>query len=186
MSENIFFDTAKLKKVGKNVIIGKTVRIRYPELVEIGDNCIIDDFTYISTQLVLGNNVHIGANCNIIGGQECNVSIGSFAGLSPNVTIVSSSDDYIGGLIGLNIPLEFKGNLYPSDIIMENHTVVGAGSTVLPKTIMREGSAAGAMALVSGELKEWHLYAGNPIKKRIKRNKEKILDLEQKYLNSLK
>jgi hypothetical protein len=35
MIDNIFFDVAKLKKVGKNVIIGKTVCIRYPELVEI-------------------------------------------------------------------------------------------------------------------------------------------------------
>ena len=47
MDENIFFDLSQLKKIGKNVIIGKTVRIRYPELVEIGDNVIIDDFTYI-------------------------------------------------------------------------------------------------------------------------------------------
>ena len=46
---NIFFDLKKLKHIGKNVIIGKTVRIRRPELVEIGDNTIIDDFCYIST-----------------------------------------------------------------------------------------------------------------------------------------
>ena len=36
--DNIFFDTNLLKKCGNNVIIGKTVRIRYPELVEISDN----------------------------------------------------------------------------------------------------------------------------------------------------
>ena len=41
---NIFFDIKKLKKCGNNVTIGKTVRIRYPELVSIGDNVIIDDF----------------------------------------------------------------------------------------------------------------------------------------------
>ena len=33
--ENLFFDLSKLKSCGANVIIGKTVRIRYPELVEI-------------------------------------------------------------------------------------------------------------------------------------------------------
>ena len=49
--ENLFFDKNDLKKCGTNVIIGKTVRIRYPHLVEIGDNVIIDDFTYISTSL---------------------------------------------------------------------------------------------------------------------------------------
>lgn len=37
MSNNIFFDLSELKYCGKNVIIGKTVRIRYPHLVSIGD-----------------------------------------------------------------------------------------------------------------------------------------------------
>ena len=41
--DNIFFDKKLLKKCGDNVIIGKTVRIRYPHLVETGDNVIIDD-----------------------------------------------------------------------------------------------------------------------------------------------
>ena len=61
MSENIFFDLAKLKRCGRNVIIGKTVRIRYPELVEIGDDVIIDDFTYISTALNIVGRVHIAS-----------------------------------------------------------------------------------------------------------------------------
>ena len=57
--DNIFFDRKDLKKCGDNVIIGKTVRIRYPHLVEIGDNVIIDDFTYISTSLKISSYVHI-------------------------------------------------------------------------------------------------------------------------------
>ena len=43
--DNIFFNISDLKYIGKNVIIGKTVRIRQPEKVSIGDNTIIDDFT---------------------------------------------------------------------------------------------------------------------------------------------
>jgi UDP-3-O-[3-hydroxymyristoyl] glucosamine N-acyltransferase len=45
--DNIFFDKSKLKYCGKNVIIGKTVRIRKPEDCIIGDNTIIDDFAYM-------------------------------------------------------------------------------------------------------------------------------------------
>ena len=66
MMKNIFFDESKLKR-GSNVIIGKTVRIRYPELVEIGDNVIIDDFTYISTEcrFMIGSTFHLAdwRNC---------------------------------------------------------------------------------------------------------------------------
>jgi len=43
MSENIFFDIKKLKYRGSNVIIGKTVRIRYPELVELHVYKILSD-----------------------------------------------------------------------------------------------------------------------------------------------
>ena len=46
MTDNIFFNRADLKHCGSNVIIGKTARIRYPELVSIGDNVIIDDVRY--------------------------------------------------------------------------------------------------------------------------------------------
>ena len=66
MSDNIFFNIADLKSCGVNVIIGKTVRIRYPELVEIGDNVIIDDFCYISTSLSISSNVHISSGCRLL------------------------------------------------------------------------------------------------------------------------
>ena len=68
-NENLFFDPKNLKRLGKNVIIGKTVRIRYPELVEIGDNVIIDDFSYISTGLRIESYVHISSGAKIIGGR---------------------------------------------------------------------------------------------------------------------
>ena len=68
MSGNLFFDEASLAYRGKNVIIGKTVRIRYPELVRLGDNVIIDDFTYISTALECDDYVHISAGAKLIGG----------------------------------------------------------------------------------------------------------------------
>ena len=86
--DNIFFDTNLLKKCGKNVIIGKTVRIRYPELVEIDDNVIIDDFCYISTTLKISSYVHISSGCKIIGGKESMVSFSKYSTLSPNVVLV--------------------------------------------------------------------------------------------------
>ena len=69
MSNHIFFNLSDLKSVGRNVIIGKTVRIRQPENVIIGDNTIIDDFTYISCAMEIGNNCHIASNVSISGGK---------------------------------------------------------------------------------------------------------------------
>ncbi len=65
MNSNIFFNIEDLKYCGDNVIIGKTVRIRKPELVSIDDNSIIDDFTYISGEIEIGKYVHISSSCSL-------------------------------------------------------------------------------------------------------------------------
>jgi acetyltransferase-like isoleucine patch superfamily enzyme len=183
-SDNIFFDITKLKKCGKNVIIGKTVRIRYPELVEIGDNVIIDDFVYISTILVLKNNVHIASGCKLIGGRNSYIEMREFSTISPNIILVAGSDDYYAGIAGPTVPFEFKGNVKIGKIILNKHCIAGASTVVLPNVEFKTGSAVGALSLVKSDLDEWTLYAGVPAMAIKKRDKEKILSLEKQYKES--
>lgn len=179
--ENIFFDKADLKSCGSNVIIGKTVRIRYPELVEIGDNVIIDDFTYISTSLKIHNNVHISAGCKIIGGQKAYVEMKEFSTLAPNVVLSAGTDDYLSGIATPMVPLKYKGNAVIGKIILNKHCIVGAGSVVLPNIIFNEGACVGALSLVNKNLKEYLLYAGIPAEKKKKRNRDDIIELESDF-----
>ena len=181
--ENIFFDLTKLKSIGKNVIIGKTVRIRYPELVEIGDNVIIDDFTYISTSLLLHSNVHISAGCKIIGGKNAFVEMHEFSTLAPNVVLSAGTDDYISGIATPLVPLEYKANVKIGKIVLKKHCIVGAGSVVLPDVIFDEGACLGALSLANRSLESYFLYAGIPARQIKKRNKEEILFLEKKLRN---
>ena len=183
MQKNIFFDLARLKSVGKNVIIGKTVRIRYPELVEIGDNVIIDDFTYISTALKLHSNVHISAGCKIIGGKKSYVEMYEFSTLAPNVVLSAGSDDYTSGIATPLVSIEYKGNVRFGTIILNKHCIVGAGSVVLPDVVFEEGACLGALSLANKKLSEYVLYAGIPAKKLKLRNKMEILKLEIKLKN---
>jgi acetyltransferase-like isoleucine patch superfamily enzyme len=184
MNENLFFDLTKLKKCGGNVIIGKTVRIRYPELVEIGDNVIIDDFTYISTTLKLHSFVHISAGCKIIGGKKAYVEMCEFSTLAPNVTLSAGSDDYIGGIATPLVPMEFKGDVQIGRIILKKHCIVGAGSVILPDVTFHEGASVGALSLVKRDLDEWCLYAGIPAKKIKIRDKDKIIGYEKIFLKN--
>lgn len=178
--KNIFFDFRKLKHLGKNVIIGKTVRIRYPELVSIGDNCIIDDFTYISTALELKGHIHISAGCKLIGGKKSTVIIDEFSTLSPGVVLVAGSDDYIGGIATPLVPLNVKGNIQIGQIRLGRHCLIGSNSVVLPNVIFEDGSSVGALSLVKNKLSPWSLYAGIPAKKIKNRNRTKILEFEKK------
>ncbi|KEI71955.1 acyltransferase [Endozoicomonas elysicola] len=185
MTDNIFFDISKLKRIGQNVIIGKTVRIRYPELVEIDDNVIIDDFTYISTALTISSNVHIAAGCKIIGGSRSKVTIESFSTLAPNVVLAAGSDDYVSGIASPLVPIEYKGNVEIGEITLKRHCIVGANSTVLPNVIFNNGASVGAQSLVKNNLDEWGLYAGAPAKLLKYRDKETILNLEKQFLESM-
>ena len=184
MNENLFFDLGKLKLLGKNVIIGKTVRIRHPELVEIGDDCIIDDHTYISCALSLEGYVHIASGCKIIGGRRSRVTMGMFSGFSPNVVVAAGSDDYIGGIACPQVPAEYKGEFVCGTIDIGRHCVVGANSVVLPNVTLHEGSAVGALSLVNKNLKAWQLYFGSPARWIKARQKEQILEFERQFLSS--
>ena len=182
MSENLFFDRGQLKSCGKNVIIGKTVRIRYPELVEIGDNVIIDDFTYISTALVIEGDVHIASGCKLIGGRGATVKMKNFSTLAPNVVLAAGSDDYVSGIASPMVSMKYKGNVHVGSIELGRHCIVGANSTVLPDVVFNDGAALGAQSLAKVGLDSWTLYAGVPAKIIKLRDKQKILQLESEYL----
>lgn len=184
LMDNIFFNINDLKSCGKNVIIGKTVRIRYPELVEIGDNVIIDDFTYISKVLKIHNNVHISSGCKIIGGKSAFVEMKPFSTLAPNVVLSAGSDDYTSGIATPLVPLNFKANAVIGKIILNKHCIVGANSVVLPNITFEEGACVGALSLVNINLEEYTLYGGVPAKMLKKRNRNEIINLEMKFYES--
>ncbi|MDB4220772.1 hypothetical protein N9809_01720 [Amylibacter sp.] len=185
MTENIFFDRTDLKRCGDNVIIGKTVRIRYPELVSIGDNVIIDDFTYISTELEIGDYVHIAAGCKIIGGPKSKVVMCEFSTLAPNVVLSAGSDDYRSGIAGPFVPMSLKADALIGCIEIGRHSIVGANSTVLPNVIFHDGSSVGAQSLVKDSLASWTLNVGVPTRCIGNRNAEEILNYEKSFKEEL-
>lgn len=177
--ENIFFDLNKLRYRGKNVIIGKTVRIRYPELVSIGDNCVIDDFTYISTSLELKNNIHISAGCKFVGGRESLVTIDEYSAIAPGVVLAAGSNDFTGGIATPFVLREAMADAKIGYIHIARHCILGSNTVVLPNITFGEGASIGALSLVKDDLMPWTLYAGIPVRKIKARKKEQILDFEK-------
>lgn len=184
MDENIFFDIKKIKKIGKNTIVGKTVRLRHPELCTIGNNSIIDDFTYISTKLKIGSFSHIASHVTIAGGKDVSCKLGDFSGIGSGTRIYCDTSDFEDEITSI-IPRKFKKTSTSGDVIMERFTATGGNVVVLPKVVIPEGTVIGALSLVPSniELKSWTIYAGIPIKPIKKRNKEKILEQAKKCLN---
>ena len=160
--ENIFFDIKKLKHLGKNVIIGKTVRIRQPEKVSIGDNTIIDDFTYISCAMEIGNNCHIASNVSISGGKG-KLIMGNYSTISNGSSVHCASSDYKKCSLDLpSVPedQQFGGSV--EDITIGDYVVIGAHSCLLPGVVIPDGAAFGAYTLIKKQsnLLPYHLYVG--------------------------
>ena len=178
--DNIFFDLKKLKSLGKNVIIGKTVRIRNPELVEIGDNVIIDDFTYISGKLNLGKGIHIGANCTFQAG-ESEILINNYSGISSGCRFFAISSDYLASNIDLpTLPDDYidpNSSTINGNISIGRACLIGANSVILPGVTIPDGCSFGAASKISKRKYLEYSFYLNECKKTIsKRNSKKIIE----------
>jgi acetyltransferase-like isoleucine patch superfamily enzyme len=163
--ENIFFDISKLKYCGKNVIIGKTVRIRKPEECIIGDNTIIDDFVYISCAMEIGKNCHIASHVSISGGAG-KLTMGDYSTISNHCSIHCASSDYSKMSLDLpSVPVDLQYGGEIGNVEMGNYVTIGAHSCVLPNVKIPEGFACGAFSLLKPQDYLWYaLYAGIPAK----------------------
>ena len=170
----------KFKKIGKNVQLGKNIYFRYPEKIEIGDNVIIDDFSYFSTSLVIEDYVHISPFCSVIGGIKSKLVMREFSGLSAGCRIICGSDDYSGiGLTNPTVTKKYRIKSKSTTIEIGRHGVLGTNCVVHPGVKIGEGAAAGSMSLITKDVDPWWIYIGMPAKKFKKREKGKIVELEK-------
>jgi len=168
------------KRLGKNVRISDRAAIYNPEEMEIGDCTRIDDFCVVSGKISLGRNVHVAVFCNLGGGTE-GIVMEDFSGLAYHAQVFTQSDDYSGRtLTNPTVPEKYKA-VIRKPVRLGRHSIVGAGSIILPGVTLAEGTSVGAMSLVSKSTLEWSVYFGAPAK-RIKSRDRALLELERQYL----
>ena len=123
--------------------------------------------------------------CSVIGGGS--FEVGDFSGLSAGCRVITGSDDFTGPfLTNPTIPSMFK-NVSISSVVIGRHVVIGSNCVIMPGVNIGDGVTVAAGAVIRKNLEPWTVYAEikgklMPIKKR---DKEKILALEKKYLNSI-
>jgi acetyltransferase-like isoleucine patch superfamily enzyme len=168
------------KSIGINVKISDRASIYNAEDIEIGDYSRIDDYCVISGKLKIGRNVHIAPFCLVAGGEK-GIIFEDFSGLAYSVQVFTQSDDYSGmTLTNPTVDDEFKSEVKRA-ILIGRHSIVGAGSIIMPGVTLNEGTAIGAMSLIRKTTDEWSIYVGNPAK-RIKSRKKDLLNMEKHYL----
>ena len=115
----------------------------------IGDDCFIGPFVEIQRGVVIGKRCRIQSHaflCELVAiGDDCFISHGAM---------------FINDLFATGGPAKGRPDLWRSTRI-GNHVSVGTNATILPVTIC-DHVVIGAGAVVTKDIKESGIYAGNP------------------------
>lgn len=174
-------DKIGFKSIGKNVLISDMVRIYSPELISIGNNVRIDDFSFLSGDITLGDNIHISPYCELRGGiYDAGIVMKNYSGCSSRVTINAMTDDYSGKyMTNPTIPAEYT-NVRRDKVVIYEYAIIGATCVILPGVEIGEGTAVGAMSMVTKSLPEWKICRGIPARVLKDRSKNLLL-LEKQF-----
>jgi acetyltransferase-like isoleucine patch superfamily enzyme len=177
------------RQIGSNVTIREMAKFSRQENIVIGEHVMIDDFTFIAGGqdenhlTVIEDHVHIAMFSSVQGLGGVTFCLGS--GLSPGCLVFSSVDDYInGGLMNPTFPFEYRNDKV-GHVTLGRFVIIGANSVVLAGITIGEGATVGAGSVVTKDLEPWTVNVGTPAKPIKKRNKEKVLENWNKYLDSI-
>ena len=170
----------KNMNIGTDVIIHEDVLFKQSDII-IGNHCAIDKGVYCSTNISLGDYIHISPYVTIIGGKESFFFAKGFNNIMAGARIICGSDRFDdSGLFGAMIPKELKGTQIIEPVIMEEFSNVGTNSIVLPGSKLRRGVLLTAGSLLMGDTEEWGVYKGNPAKLFKKIDGKKIIENAKK------
>lgn len=159
-----------MKSTGIDICIDECTRITRPNLVEIGNHVAIDFGFVCTTQLSIGDYVHISPHVSVIGGSQGRLEVGDFCFISTGARVICSSEKFMGdGLVGPFIPEDYKDIILRGTVKLERFSGMCANSIVMPGVTLAEGSVLGANSFLKEDTEPWGIYAGSParlIKKR--------------------
>lgn len=162
-------------KYGKGLKVAGLVRLEVTRRgkVEIGKNLHINSgnnfnligrqqktILWVEGELSIGDNVGVSATALI-----CNhkISIGNDVKLGGGVCIYDTDFHNLNPEIRKN-PVLDKKMAQKAPVVLEDNVFVGAHSTILKGVTIGENSVVGACSLVSKNIPENQIWAGNPAK----------------------
>lgn len=142
-------------KINASVTFGKNVKVIMPANLygcAIGDNCFIGPFTEIQKDVTVGNNTKVQSHSFI-----CElVTIGNDCFIGHGVMFINDLFDSGGPAMGDQTKWKTT--------TIGNKVSIGSNATILPVTIC-DNVVIGAGAVVTKNIYEPGIYAGNPAKK---------------------
>jgi len=179
------FYSKLLGEIGRNSVIGKSVTLRHPHKIKIGQNVIIDDYVVLDAKgdenlgIVIGDDVIIGRG-TVISCKNGNIYIGNRTNIAMQCFIQSAKEVFIGKnvlfsayvyLIGggdhetyrTDIPIISQGQVVRGIHIQDN-CLIGAGAKIQDGVVIGRDSIIGTGSVVLKSVPEFFVSAGVPAK----------------------
>jgi acetyltransferase-like isoleucine patch superfamily enzyme len=170
---------------GRDVIIGRSVTLRHPDRINIGNRVALDDCVLLDAQgtgpegIQIDNEAIISRNCIVQGKTGpvrlkeradigVNTVISSVAGVTIGKDALIAGHCYIGGARynwkRTDIPMSQQGQHSKGPVIIGNDVWLGAGVTVLDGVTIGKGCIVAAGAVLVDDLPDYAIAAGVPAK----------------------
>ena len=148
-------------------LIGKSCRGFATKLmlIQCGHNINIERNAIFSIRTEIGNNSGIGENAHLYG----KVTIGDNVMMAPDVVIYVRNHESKR----LDIPMCEQGSTEEKPVIIGNDVWIGGRVIILPGVTIGDGAIIGAGSVVTKDVKEYEVVAGNPARV-IKSRKEEL------------
>lgn len=122
---------------------------------QCGKSVDIEKGAKFSPNISIGHHSGLGINSLI---QE-NVTIGNYVMMGPNVSIYTKNHK-----TSLDKPMIFQGFEEPKEVTIQDNVWIGANVIILPGVTIESGAIIGAGSIVTKDVKENTIVAGNPAK----------------------
>lgn len=181
------------KKIGKGVVFGRSVVIRHPDKIHLGDRVVIDDYCLIDGRgsgeegIVIEDDVIISRGTTIQS-KVGPIRIGAATNVGSGCCIVSMGGVYIGDMVTIAAGCYISGGAYAVErgddatrehekytrgpVRLDKKSRYGMGVIVLDGAHVEEGCVVGAGSVVTGNLPKYSIAAGVPAV--VKRSRESI------------
>ncbi|OGO23636.1 MAG: hypothetical protein A2144_01385 [Chloroflexi bacterium RBG_16_50_9] len=125
---------------GQDIKIHPLAKIVRPEVIDIDDFSVIDDFTFINggAGIQIGKHVHIASFTSIVGGGK--LVIGDYATIGHGTKIITAKETFLNEMMAPVDLLEETSPATRDKVIIEKGVVIGNDVVIHPNVRISEGA----------------------------------------------
>jgi acetyltransferase-like isoleucine patch superfamily enzyme len=171
------------RRVGKGTIFGRSLTLRHPDRIDIGERAAIDDYVMldaggageegvrIGNEVILSRNVVVQSKLApiVIGDRTdvgCNTVFSAVSAVLIGNAVLIAGNCYIGGgryqTSSLTTPMMDQGFESKGPTEIADDVWIGANAAVVEGSRIGRGAIIGAGAVVAGEIPEYAIAVGVP------------------------